>query len=308
MNAIGSPAMRNWPIYTGWATAATAHGFAAINVETRAGSVDADLDALAAYLRGHAADLNVDPDRIAVYAASANASAGLPIIQDPNRAWIKAAAIYYGAGSVENYRSDIPLLWVRAGLDNALLNRMIDEAAARSVRQNVTASVINYPGGRHGFESLDDTETTRDVIGQTFQFFRKSLDPSWRAAMSAGRLGADAAGAAFLGDYERAVSLYSQIVDEKATANLRLLYGNALLGARRYKDARAQFDRAKQLGGLGPRDLGVPAAIACALDGDGDAAIAWINGIPKQYRPASLQQEAAFEKLRGRSDFQELFR
>jgi hypothetical protein len=53
---------------------------------------------------------------------------------------------------------------------------------------------------------------------------------------------------------------------------------------------------AKHLGGLGPRDLGVPAAIP------------WIDSIPKQYRPADLDQNAAFEKLRGRADFQELFR
>jgi hypothetical protein len=36
----------------------------------------------------------------------------------------------------------------------------------------------------------------------------------------------------------------------------------ALLGAKRYREARAQFDRVKQIGGAGPRDLGLPAARA----------------------------------------------
>jgi Tfp pilus assembly protein PilF len=88
---------------------------------------------------------------------------------------------------------------------------------------------------------------------------------------------------------------------------MRLAYGEALLGAKRYRDARSQFDRASQLGGLGARDLGVPAAMASALDGDGDAAMKWLKTIPRQYLPASLQQNAAFEKLRLRPDFQALF-
>jgi hypothetical protein len=107
---------------------------------------------------------------------------------------------------------------------------------------------------------------------------------------------ADAAGAAALGNYDRAVTLYSQVVDEKASASLRLLYGSALLGARRYNDARAQFDQCEAFRWVGSRNLGVPAAIP------------WIDSIPKQYRPADLDQNAAFEKLRGRADFQELFR
>ena len=110
-----------------------------------------------------------------------------------------------------------------------------------------------------------------------------------------------------LGNYERAASIYAQLVGESSSATLRLAYGEALLGAKRYREARAQFDRARQLGGLGARDLGVPAATASALDGDGDAAVAWLKTIPKQYLPASLQQNIAFEKLRTRPDFQALF-
>jgi hypothetical protein len=47
--------------------------------------------------------------------------------------------------------------------------------------------------------------------------------------------------------------------------------------------------------------------MASALDGDGDAAIAWLKTIPKQFLPEGLQQNVAFEKLRGRSDFEAIF-
>jgi dienelactone hydrolase len=308
MDAFGGQSQREWVIYTGWAKAATAHGFAAVNADTHTDGVADDFDALATFLRQHASELKIDPGRIAVYAASGNAYRGLPIIEDPKRNWIKAAAIYYGAADIEQFRPEVPLLWIRAGLDRPQMNRQIDEAASKAIHQNVTVAVVNFAGGHHGFEVIDDNDAGRDVIEQTFQFFKKSLDPAWRAAFASGQRQAEAAGAVSLGDYERAASIYGQLIDENSSAMLHPAYGEALLGAKRYRDARVQFDRAERLGGLGPRDLGVPAAMASALDGDGDAAIAWLKTIPKQFLPANLQQDAAFEKLRTRPDFQAIFR
>jgi hypothetical protein len=47
--------------------------------------------------------------------------------------------------------------------------------------------------------------------------------------------------------------------------------------------------------------------VASALDGDGDDAVAWLKGIPKQFLPANVQQNEAFTTLRARPDFQALF-
>jgi len=47
----------------GWAKAATAHGFAAITAETTADRVAEDFDSPAFYLRQHAEDLGIDPQR-----------------------------------------------------------------------------------------------------------------------------------------------------------------------------------------------------------------------------------------------------
>ena len=59
-------------------------------------------------------------------------------------------------------------------------------------------------------------------------------------------------------------------------ARLRLAYGEALLGDRQYAVACAELDKLKDKD-LGYRDLGLPAARACMLKGDGDAAIAWLE-------------------------------
>src|SRR6185295_5851948 len=134
-------------IYTGWAKAATAHGLAAINADTHTDGAAEDFDALSDYLRQHASELNVDPERIAVYAASGNAYRGLPLIEDPKRTWIKAAAIFYGAAEVQKYRPEVPLLWVRAGLDRPGMNRLVDDAVSKAMRQNVSVAVVNFAGG-----------------------------------------------------------------------------------------------------------------------------------------------------------------
>jgi len=61
------------------------------------------------------------------------------------------------------------------------------------------------------------------------------------------------------------------------------------------------------IGGLGARDLGLPAAKACALDGDPEAAMVWLKTIPPQFLPTSVQSDAAFAAFRDRADFQALF-
>jgi hypothetical protein len=87
---------------------------------------------------------------------------------------------------------------------------------------------------------------------------------------------------------------------------LRLAYGEALLGDAQYAAACTEFEKLKGKG-LGPRDLGVPAARACAQKRDADAAVAWLASIPARFRPADLAADPAFASLQSRSDFRALF-
>ena len=59
--------------------------------------------------------------------------------------------------------------------------------------------------------------------------------------------------------------------------------------------------------GLGPRDLGVPAARACMQKGDAEAAIAWLQSIPARFRPMSLATDPVFVPIKDRADFKALF-
>lgn len=307
-NGFGGPFMRTSAQSQGWAKAATVHGFAGVTVETMADRSAEDFDSLVTYLRQHSAELHADPDRIVVIAWSGNVSAALPAAQEPQRKTIKAAVIYYGWADLPKVRLDLPVLFVRAGLDQPSSNQLFDHAMAAGIKSNAPWTVLNYPSGRHGFDVLDDNDLSREIIEETFRFAQHAIADSYQSTLQAGLPEASAAGAEATGDFTKAAALYRELVTaHPQDARLLLAYGNALTGAKHYPEARAQFDRARTIGGLGHRDLGLPAARACALDHDPEAAMTWLKTIPPQFLPKSVQTDPDFTALKDRPDFQALF-
>ena len=68
-----------------------------------------------------------------------------------------------------------PILVVRAGKDNPILNNAIDLFVLEAINKNVRVDFYNYPDGRHAFEIFDDTERTREILKHTFQFIQDQL-------------------------------------------------------------------------------------------------------------------------------------
>jgi hypothetical protein len=109
------------------------------------------------------------------------------------------------------------------------------------------------------------------------------------------------------GDYHAAVVAYAQVVAARPDdPRLRLSYGEALIGDKQFAVACAEFEKLKGKG-LGYRDLGLPAARACAQKGDLDTAVAWLKSIPKRFLPPNVQSDPAFAALQNRDDFRALF-
>ena len=135
--------------YAQWARAAASKGMIGILPDLRDGSEAADFRILVKYLEDRGADLGVGP--IGVYAASGNVSAALPVLEDPAMTAVKAAVIYYGTARVDTFRLDLPVLYVRAGLDRPPVNEAIGSIAARAIAQNAPLTLLNYAGGHHGF-------------------------------------------------------------------------------------------------------------------------------------------------------------
>ena len=65
-----------------------------------------------------------------------------------------------------------PIFIGRAGLDAPSLNETVDRFVARALTLNETIEVMNNPGGRHGFDILDDNARSREIIVRALEFIK----------------------------------------------------------------------------------------------------------------------------------------
>ena len=305
---IATGEQRAHPFYVAWARLAASKGITAIVPDLGMETFVQDFVTLHEFIaRGGAEAHGADRNAVALYAGSGNVGRALPIVQDRRTTLIKSAVLYYGAAEVTAFRPDLPLLFVRAGLDRPALNTSIDGLVARALTQNTPVSVINHAGGRHAFEMVNHDEATRDVMDRTLVFVKETTSPGYQAAFRASIGEASAAGHVAAGRTREAAEAYAALVAARPTDNtLRLAYGEALLADRQFAEACRELNGLKGKG-LGYRDLGIPAAKACLQKGDADAAIAWLASIPQRFRPASLADDPVFAPLRERPDFKALF-
>lgn len=303
-----SGAQRANPFYVAWARIAASKGVTAIVPDLRPATIVQDFVALLEFInRGPAEETGIDAAAVAVYAGSGNVSNALPIVQDRRSTRITSAVLYYGAADVAAFRPDLPVLFVRAGLDRPPLNRHIDRLVARALAENAPVTVLNHAGGRHAFEMMNDDDATRRVIEATIAFVKETTSAPYQAALRAGLPEAIAAGHVTAGRTKQAVTSYAALAKARPDdAPLRLAFGEALLGNGDFAAACTEFEGLKGKG-LGYRDLGLPAARACLQKGDADAAIAWLRSIPQRFLPADVQEEPVFAPLRERADFRALF-
>ena len=297
------------PVIVAWSQIAAANGLVGIFPDLRAGSAAADLQQLLGHLTQNADRYGLDAEAIAIWAASGNAATALPILQDPQQTAVKAAVIYYGGGSdIKEFRRDLPMLLIRAGLDRPPVNARFDDMAKALLTQNAPVTIINNSAGYHAFENRNDDAATRLMVDATIDFVKRATSASYQLAIRGGLTESTAAARIAMQDFRTAAQLYADLVQARPNdASLRLAYGEALLGAGQYSAACAEFEQLKGKG-LGPRDLGLPAARACILKGDPEAALAWLRTIPRQFLPPSVESDAAFVSLRDRPEFAALFR
>lgn len=296
---------RSGRFYSAWARAAASNGVIGILPDLRDGSEAADFRILVSFLERHAAEQGIDS--MAVYAASGNVFSAFPVVEDPTLTSIKAAVMYYGSANVQQFRLDLPVLYVRAGLDRPGVNDSIARLAALAISQNAPLTLLNYSGGHHGFEGTDINDATRQVIADTLEFVKRTTSASYQSALRAALQEAIAAGYVQTGKFHDAAATYASMVTAHPDdTRLRLAYGEALLGDGQAALACSEFDKLRDKG-LGYRDLGLPASRACLQKGDVDAAIAWLRSIPPRYLPRSVADDPAYASIKNHADFRALF-
>ena len=192
--------------FVSWAELMAASGLVSITCATR--EPVADMEAVLAYVREHAASLGIDGNRMGLWACSGHVPNALSLLARPKRTCLKCAALCYGAmldldGSTvvadaarqygfanpasDNTFDDLPrgtpLFLARAGRDEFPgLNTALDAFLAQAVRDNRPVTFVNHANGPHAFDVADDSPATRDVIRQVLAFMRFHLsdaDERW---------------------------------------------------------------------------------------------------------------------------------
>ena len=318
MNGFGSADQKESPIQVEWAKLSAASGLAAVTFESHNSqpgnrnslhqSVGEDFDLLVAHLRTNQARLGVDADRIIVHASSGHAPIGLPMAMDKKRTFVKAAVIYYGNAEVKEFRLDLPVLFVRAGLDQPDLNRKSDRLIGQALAANAPFEIINHPGGQHPFEMGESNEVSREIIAHTLEFMHKAVSPAVQDSIRA-TMDEAAAGAALLTEnWPAAVSGYAALVAKRPQDHeMHRRYADALFGAKEYAKATQAYEQAFSLGSWRKRDISYPAAIASVRANDVEGALKWIERLIKTpFDRTSLRTDPNFEPLRDNQRFRGL--
>jgi len=197
--------------YVGWGQLAAASGLIGVTSNhrsterwTKLPDAASDVADLIAYVRAHAAELQIDANRLCLWACSAGPPVGLSAILHDRPSFVRCIVAYYGVMDLQSLRDTIdplipdsvlhtysplahldpgstlpPLLIARAGLDQDRLNATIDQFVLATLSRNAPVEVFNHPAGHHAFDVRDDDDRSREIIARTLAFMTHHLlDPA----------------------------------------------------------------------------------------------------------------------------------
>ena len=163
----------------------------------RAG-VAAEVDAVITYVRDHAAELRVDPERIGVWSFSAAGAFALAPLLRARPRYLRAVAGFYTVWDLAPMRGSVPseeairewsatqaLGSTAAGLppifvataerDSKELVVGADLFVERARERGVDVREERHAGGQHAFDIRDDDDRSREIIREALDFFAEAL-------------------------------------------------------------------------------------------------------------------------------------
>jgi len=302
------PALRSAASYVEWARLVTARGLAGVLYEgptIQAGTslADilrasvADLDSVVSTLGRRSGTLEIDASRVVIWAGSGQTTTGTPYALESGReSVVRGYVLYYGAGAVHTPRTDVPVFVGRAGLDVPALNRSLDSLTQQLTNAGVPLTVVNYPAGQHGFDLYDNSEMTARVIAQTLDFMVAVTTPGLQQSIVAGVSDVRAAAAFTARRWSDAERLYGELVRARPDSRFAVWrLGLAQLENGKPDGALASFDRARELGQGGARDIGLPATRAALRAGQTARAVEWLQWALRSFPRIRAEVEADAE-------------
>ncbi|HEX9039303.1 MAG TPA: hypothetical protein VF808_20145 [Ktedonobacterales bacterium] len=205
------PPATEWGGHRDFGALAAVSGWVGVSFKHRFFNYDAleqaeeDIGAAAAYVRAHAEELGVDPDRLCLWAFSGGGPFLARALREP-LTYVRCLVAYYAVMDLRPMASAAeraddaamarlaryspaavleepgsgsgapPTLLARAGRDHPALNAGIDAFTQAALTANITLDVLNHANGQHSFDTRDDTARTREIIAHTLTFIRARFE------------------------------------------------------------------------------------------------------------------------------------
>jgi dipeptidyl aminopeptidase/acylaminoacyl peptidase len=218
--------VKDWGQYATWGQLIAATGLIGITFNRRSAEgkltkmveVANDVKDLINYVRFHADELWVNRNALCIWACSA----GVPYLQvvmenPPN--YVRCLVAYYGMMDFQQFIETLPtnmlreerettigifrmfsllhhmtntsgyvppMLVAQAGLDAPAINETINRFVEGATQEGKEVAFFRHVDGHHGFDVLDDDESSRSIIKQTLTFIRDHLSIQSNDAKQAG--------------------------------------------------------------------------------------------------------------------------
>jgi acetyl esterase/lipase len=195
-------------VYITWGQLIAASGVIAVNFNHRATErltkvrdAASDVANLIAYVRYNAETLDIDENRLCIWAFSAGMSLGMWAALRDAPEYVRCIVAYYGMMDLQQARDVLPeevpdetlrdfsalyylqqngnrvapTFIAKAGLDSPRLNATLDRFVEEAKKLDAPVELMTHPGGHHGFDVLDDDDRSREIIRRTLDFLREKL-------------------------------------------------------------------------------------------------------------------------------------
>ncbi len=270
--------LKDWEIYRTWARLMAAHGVAAVTMEAEPGRTPERIAQVVEHVRRDGRALGLDPDRIGLWACSANVTNALPYAMGPSP--LRAAVFYYGTAAPPALRTDLPVFYVMAGRDAPPLVEGTRVLWTRAAHEGVPWTMVLAHDMPHAFDALVESAPSRQLVQDTVTFLVRHLGPEEPApAASPAR---KALTHAFGWQWKEAAEDYATFVAESP----------------RDRDAWRQYARALARTGRGPQAIGAYRKVM-ELGDDGVGVRLELAGVllaEKQYDAAVAENDAAIAR------------
>jgi acetyl esterase/lipase len=195
----------DWGVYRSYGELLGASGLTAVTFKHRLHDLQAfptateDLRALLRHVRANAESLQIDPERIALWAFSGGGPL-LSVAFEPPALGIRCVASYYAILdlrpgpeappilplAVAEAHSPVHLLAqgsgpfpatliARAARDQPVINASVDAFSKAALAKDIDLELLTLPRGGHGFDAEDEGRS-REVIRRTVDFFKAHLE------------------------------------------------------------------------------------------------------------------------------------